>query len=109
MSAFLVKLITNEPVMVVAFIGAIINVLMYFGAPIDEAGKAIILIPLDIGLAVIARNLVTPTGKFNQEVNKEAANIAEAALNAPSWGDLEAELDVIERKARLKEATDGGA
>jgi hypothetical protein len=107
MIAFILRVIKNEPVMVVAVVAAIIDVVVYFGVPIDEAGKVILLTPLNLGLALIARNLVTPTGKFNQEVNEEAANIAKAALDAPTWGDLEAELRELEQKARLKEAADG--
>jgi hypothetical protein len=107
MTAFLIKLIKNEPVMVVTVIGGIINALMVFGVPITEAQKIAFMAPIDLILAMVARQLVTPTGKFDNEVNKEAANIAEAALNAPTWGDLEAELKSLEQKARLKEATDG--
>jgi hypothetical protein len=106
MMAFTKKLIMNEPVMVVTIIGVILNGLMVFGIPISEAQKTAILVPVDLILAVVARQMVTPTGKFNAEVNEEAANIAKAALDAPSWGDLEAELKHLELKARLKEAQD---
>ena len=50
----------NEPVLVTTFVGAVLNLLIVFGVPIDDEQKLAIIVVLNAVLAVFARSKVTP-------------------------------------------------
>ncbi len=74
------RIVQSEPVMVVAFIGAVVNVLFLFGVPIDEAQKSGVLIVFDLGLAMFARHMVTPVTKVTAQVDAEVTAQVDAAV-----------------------------
>lgn len=52
--------IRREPVLVVTFVGAVLNLLIVFGIDLTQEQTASILVLLNAGLAFIARSKVTP-------------------------------------------------
>jgi hypothetical protein len=103
------QLVRNEPTLIISIVRMLILLGVSYGLGTSEEQMLLIIGVVELILLAVNRAQVTPTGKFDAAVNQEAANIAEAALDAPTWGDLEQELDELEQRARLKEASDGNA
>lgn len=50
----------NEPILVIAFVTALIDAAVAFGAPITEQEKVAVITVVTTGMAILARALVTP-------------------------------------------------
>lgn len=52
--------LANEPVLVTTFVGALLNLLIVFGLPIDDEQKLAVVALVTALLAIFARSKVTP-------------------------------------------------
>ena len=52
--------ISNEPVLVTTFVGALLNLLVVFGLPIDDEQKTAVVVLVTAVLAIFARSQVSP-------------------------------------------------
>ena len=51
---------TREPVLVIAFVAAVLNAAVLFGLDLSTEQTAAVLVVVDAGLAILARSRVTP-------------------------------------------------
>ena len=52
--------ISAEPVLVTTFVGALLNLLVVFGLPIDDEQKTAVVVLVTAILAIFARSQVSP-------------------------------------------------
>ena len=87
MSAIIAKL-EAEPVLVATFVGAVLNLGIAFGLPIDETQKAAILVVIDAVLAIFARQASTPVSApslpVGTAVNAGTATVTSTGTPPPS-------------------------